>query len=142
MPRTASLKAIERQIQELEAKAEALKQRRKPGLKQLKAVLVKYRLNRSDVDLVLNGHGAHASKLAGRKLKPKYRNPANKSETWERPRPSAKVVDHRHEGDWQKARGLCNLSTAPLATGKTHIRSASSRPLQSAAQPRPATTCA
>src|SRR5262245_53529594 len=82
MPRIASLKVIERQIQELEAKAEALKQRRKPGLKQLKTVLLKYRLTRSDVELVLNGHGARASKLAGRKLKPKYRNPANKSETW------------------------------------------------------------
>jgi hypothetical protein len=31
MPRTASLKVIERQIRELEAKAEALKQREKPG---------------------------------------------------------------------------------------------------------------
>ena len=81
MPRTASLKVIERQIQELEAKAAALKERQKPGIKQLKAVLVKYRLTRSDVNLVLNGHGA-ASKLGGRKLKPKYRNPANKSETW------------------------------------------------------------
>jgi DNA-binding protein H-NS len=82
MSRTTSLKVIERQIQKLQANAEALKQRQKPGLKQLQAVLVKYRLTRSDVDLVLNGHGAPASKLAGRKLKPKYRNPAKKSETW------------------------------------------------------------
>ena len=82
MPRTASLKVIERKIKELEAKAESLKQKEKPGLKQLKAIMVKYRLTRSDVDSVLNGRGRGASKLAGRKLKPKYRNPANKSETW------------------------------------------------------------
>jgi DNA-binding protein H-NS len=32
----------------------------------------------------MNGHGRRGgvSKLAGRKLKPKYRNPANKTETW------------------------------------------------------------
>jgi DNA-binding protein H-NS len=84
MPRTASLKIVERKIRELEAKAEALKQKEKPGIKQLKGVLVKYRLTRSDVDLVLNGRVRRGggSKLAGRKLKPKYRNPANKSETW------------------------------------------------------------
>src|SRR5215813_10005791 len=83
MPRTTSLKVIERQIRELEAKAEALKQRDKPGIKQLKAVLVKYRLTPSDVKLAMNGHRMNgASKLAGRKLKPKYRNPANKTETW------------------------------------------------------------
>jgi len=84
MPRTASLKVIERKIKELEAKAEALKKQDKPGLKQLKALLVRYRLTRSDVDAVFNGRGRRgaASKLAGRKLKPKYRNPANKAETW------------------------------------------------------------
>jgi DNA-binding protein H-NS len=84
MPRIASLKVIERQIRELEAKAEALKHREKPGLKQLKAVLVKYRLTPSDIELAMNGHRrpGGGSKLAGRKLKPKYRNPANKTETW------------------------------------------------------------
>jgi DNA-binding protein H-NS len=85
MPRTASLKVIERKIKELEAKAEALKQRDKPGIKELRAVLLKYRLNRSDVDSALkvrNGRNGRASPLAGRKLKPKYRNPENKTETW------------------------------------------------------------
>ena len=84
MPRTASLKVVERQIRELEAKAEALKRTEKPGIKQLKAVMVRYRLSRSDVELALNGRGRGrgGSKLAGRKLKPKYRNPGNKSETW------------------------------------------------------------
>jgi DNA-binding protein H-NS len=84
MPRAASLKVVERQIRELEAKAEALKRKEKPGIKQLKAVMVRYRLSRSDVDAVFNGRGRRGgrSKLAGRKLKPKYRNPGNKSETW------------------------------------------------------------
>jgi len=83
MPRTASLKVIERQIRELEAKAEALKHKEKPGVKQLKAVLVKYRLTPSDVEFAMSGHGpGSGSKLAGHKLKPKYRNPANKTETW------------------------------------------------------------
>lgn len=84
MPRVASLKVIERKIRELQAKAESLKQRQKPGIKQLKTVLTKYGLTRADVDLALNGHGRRGggSKLAGRKLKPKYRNPADKSETW------------------------------------------------------------
>jgi DNA-binding protein H-NS len=82
MPRTASLKVVERQIKELKAKAEALKQTDKPGLKQLKAVMIKYRLTRSDVDAALKGRRRRGSKLAGRKLKPKYRNPNNKSEAW------------------------------------------------------------
>ena len=83
MPRTASLKVIERQIRELEAKAEALKHQEKAGLKQLKAIVVKYRLTPSDLQLAMNGYGRRGvSKLAGRKLKPKYRNPANKTEKW------------------------------------------------------------
>ena len=83
MPRTASLKVIERQIRELEAKAEALKQSEKPGIRQLKALLAKYRLTSADVKLAMNGHRLNGhSKLAGRKLKPKYRNPANRLETW------------------------------------------------------------
>jgi DNA-binding protein H-NS len=84
MPRTASLSVIERKIKELQAKAEAVKAQEKPGIKRLKAVVAKYRLIRSDVDAALKGRGRGAgrSKLAGRKLKPKYRNTANKSETW------------------------------------------------------------
>jgi DNA-binding protein H-NS len=85
MPRTASLEVIERKIKKLEAKAETLKQQEKPGMSQLKAVVVKYHLTRSDMDAVFklsNGRGGKPSKLAGRKLKPKYRNPENKSETW------------------------------------------------------------
>jgi DNA-binding protein H-NS len=83
MPRTASLKAIERRIKELEAKAEAIKTAEKPGLKQLRAVVKKYRLSPADVGSAFNGRNGNGhSALAGRKLEPKYRNPANKQETW------------------------------------------------------------
>lgn len=83
MPRKASLSRIEAQIRQLQAKAEALKNAEKPGMKQLKAVLKKYKLDLSDVQKALaGGTSAKRSKLAGKKVPPKYRNPANKTETW------------------------------------------------------------
>ncbi|MGD9880660.1 MAG: H-NS family nucleoid-associated regulatory protein [Reyranella sp.] len=85
MPRRASLKSIEAKIRELQAKAEALKQTEKPGIKQLKAVLKKYKLTTADIDQAMDGRargGGRASALKGKKVKPKYRNPANRSETW------------------------------------------------------------
>jgi DNA-binding protein H-NS len=83
MPRTASLSTIEAKIRELQARAEAIKRYEKPGLRQLKAVLKKYRLTTDDVRLALGAGGTRrASKLKGKKLKPKYRNPADKSQTW------------------------------------------------------------
>jgi DNA-binding protein H-NS len=85
MPRRISLKAIETKIKDLQAKAEALKHVEKPGIKQLKAVVTKFRLKPADIKLALNGAGVKgrpASKRRGKKLKPKYRNPAKKSETW------------------------------------------------------------
>jgi DNA-binding protein H-NS len=83
MPRTASLTSIEAKIRELQAKAEAIKRYEKPGIRQLKTVLKKYRLGKGDVQLALAASGARrSSKLKGKKLKPKYRNPADKSQTW------------------------------------------------------------
>ena len=83
MPRTASLTVIERKIKELEAKAEAIKTAEKPSIRQLRALVKKYRLSRQDLIGAINGaKGKRSSALAGRKLKPKYRNPGNKSETW------------------------------------------------------------
>ena len=83
MPRTASLKSIEAQIAVLQAKAEALKTIDKPGIKQLKAVLRKYKLSQADIEQAMNGHGGgRRSALRGKKVKPKYRNPTNRSETW------------------------------------------------------------
>ncbi|MBV8191927.1 MAG: H-NS histone family protein [Alphaproteobacteria bacterium] len=83
MPRVASLTVIERKIEQLEAKAEAIRTADKPGMKQLRAVMKKYRLTQADVETALNGrNGKRPSALAGRKLVPKYRNPANKQDTW------------------------------------------------------------
>ena len=89
MPRRASLKSIEAKIRELQAKADALKVTEKPGIKQLKAVLKKYRLSASDIDQAMDGRSkgtgsgsGRGSALKGKKVKPKYRNPADRSETW------------------------------------------------------------
>ena len=83
MPRKASLSRIQAQIAELQAKADAIKNAEKPGIKQLKAVLKKYKLDLSDVRKALaGGKSGKRSKLAGKKVPPKYRNPANKTETW------------------------------------------------------------
>ena len=82
MPRSTSLKSIQTKIRTLEAKAEALEKADKPGIKQLKALISKFKLSPADVKRAMNGHGRRGSSLAGRKVKPKYRNPANKAETW------------------------------------------------------------
>ena len=83
MARIASLTTIEAKIRELQARAEALKRYEKPGIRQLKAVLKKYRLTTDDVKLALGSGGTRrASKLKGKRLRPKYRNPTDKSQTW------------------------------------------------------------
>jgi DNA-binding protein H-NS len=85
MPRRASLKSIEAQIRALEVKAEKLKEADKPGIKELRAIIAKYKLKPADIRLSLKRVGG---KLGGRgpakgsKLKPKYRNPKDKTETW------------------------------------------------------------
>jgi len=67
----------------LEKKAEQIKHREKPGLKQLKSVISRYRLTPADIKLAFNGAGnRRGGALRGKKLKPKYRNPANRTETW------------------------------------------------------------
>jgi DNA-binding protein H-NS len=80
MARTLSLKIIRRRIRELQSAADKLERAEKPGIKQLRAVLKKFRLDPVDVQLALNT--SRKSKLKGRKVKPKYRNPARRSETW------------------------------------------------------------
>jgi DNA-binding protein H-NS len=84
MPRKAQLPRILAQIRQLEAKAAALQNAEKEGLVQLRAVLKKYKLDISDVKKAFSSLGkpVRSSKLKGKKIKPKYRNPANKSETW------------------------------------------------------------
>jgi DNA-binding protein H-NS len=83
MARTQSLDVLQRKIRELQAKAEQLEQAEKPGIKQLRALLKKYRLGPADVKIALNGAVLPVrSKLKGRKVQPKYRNPDKRSETW------------------------------------------------------------
>lgn len=85
MPRKTSLKAIEAKIKELEAIAEELKRAEKPGIKELKAVVAKFRLMPADIKLALKARPAKLNgkgPAKGSKLKPKYRNPAKKGETW------------------------------------------------------------
>jgi DNA-binding protein H-NS len=85
MSRKTSLKAIEAKIKELKAIAEELKRVEKPGIKELKAVVAKFRLTPADIKLAMKGRSAKFSgkgPAKGSKLKPKYRNPAKKSETW------------------------------------------------------------
>ena len=80
MAHALSLKIIRRKIRELQSAADKLERVEKPGIKQLRAVLKKFRLDPVDVQLALNT--SRKSKLKGRKVKPKYRNPARRSETW------------------------------------------------------------
>jgi DNA-binding protein H-NS len=84
MARTQSLKALHREIRQLQAKAEKLERAEKPGIKQLRSLLKKYKLGLADVKIALNGAArvVRGSKLQGRKVKPKYRNPDRRSETW------------------------------------------------------------
>lgn len=83
MPRRASLKTIEAKIRELEAKAEALKNAEKPGIKQLRAVMQKFGLSRADAAGALDGRRAsRSSRLKGTTVRPKYRNPEDRKETW------------------------------------------------------------
>jgi DNA-binding protein H-NS len=84
VPRTQSIEVIQRQIRELQAKAEKLEQAEKPGIKQLRTLLQKFKLGAADVKSALNGsaRAGRGSKLKGLKVKPKYRNPDQRSETW------------------------------------------------------------
>jgi DNA-binding protein H-NS len=83
MARTQSLAVLKRKIQVLQAKAEKLEQGEKPGVRQLRAVIKKFKLGPDDVKSAMNGAARRrGSALLGRKVKPKYRNPAKRSETW------------------------------------------------------------
>jgi DNA-binding protein H-NS len=84
MPRTSSLKVIQRKIRTLQSQAAKLELAEKPGIRQLRGVLVKYRLGPADIKVALDGKAGRArrSALKGRKVKPKYRNPEKRSETW------------------------------------------------------------
>ena len=85
MPRKTSLKEVEAKIKELEALATVLKRVEKPGIKELRALVAKFKLSPADVKFALKGESIKLNgkvPAKGTKLKPKYRNPARKSETW------------------------------------------------------------
>jgi len=82
MAHVLSLKDIERRIRQLRAEAERLERAEKPGIRQLRALVKKFRLGPPDIRIALHDQGSRVSKLKGRKVKPKYRNPGNRSETW------------------------------------------------------------
>ncbi len=82
MPRVLSLKVIQRRIRNLQAEADKIQNAEKRGIKQLRAVLKKFKLGLPDVKVALSGQKHQASKLTGRKVKPKYRNPDKRTETW------------------------------------------------------------
>jgi DNA-binding protein H-NS len=80
MARTQSLTVLKRKIRELQAKAERLQKAERPGIPELRAVMKKFKLGQRDVQNALNSLRSGA--LQGRKVKPKYRNPDRRSETW------------------------------------------------------------
>lgn len=84
MPRKMTLKAVQAQIRKLEAKAEKLKQTEKPGIAELRAVVAKYRLAPADIKTAMKGRAKTGTRglAKGSKLKPKFRNPGNRAETW------------------------------------------------------------
>jgi hypothetical protein len=63
MPRARSLKVIQRRIRELQAEAERLAHAEKPGIKQLRAVLKKFKLGLPDA---CKGNGSAARKCLDR----------------------------------------------------------------------------
>ena len=80
VPRKKTLTAIEAQIRKLQAQAEWLKQEEKPGMKELRAVISKFKLKPADLRNAMSG--VRRGPRRGSKLAPKYRNPKNKSQTW------------------------------------------------------------
>jgi DNA-binding protein H-NS len=82
MARALSLEVIQHRIRRLQEEAERISRAEKPGLKELRRILKKFKLGLPDVKAALNGHDGRVSKLKGRKVKPKYRNPDKRSETW------------------------------------------------------------
>ena len=72
MARTKSLKVLQRKIRELQAQADKVEQAERPGIRQLRTVLSKFKLGPAEIKMALNGKASRAgsSKLLGRKVKP------------------------------------------------------------------------
>lgn len=83
MAHTQSLKALQRKIRELRQRAEKLEQAERPGINELRAVLRKFKLGPADVKTAMSNYrGGRRSKLKGRKVPVKYRNPDRVSDVW------------------------------------------------------------
>jgi DNA-binding protein H-NS len=80
MARTQSLTVLKRKIRELQAKAKKLEQTEKPGITEIRAIIKKFNLGQRDIKFAFSG--VRRSPIRGRKVKPKYRNPDRRSETW------------------------------------------------------------
>jgi DNA-binding protein H-NS len=80
VPRRKSLKTIEVQIRRLQAEAERLKQEEKPGIKELRAIIARFKLKPADLQTAMKRSGR--GPVRGSKLAPKYRNPKNRTQTW------------------------------------------------------------
>jgi DNA-binding protein H-NS len=60
-----------------------LRKAESPGVKQLRMVLIKYRLTPADISHAFaDSSKGRRNPLKGQKVKPKYRNPAKRGETW------------------------------------------------------------
>jgi DNA-binding protein H-NS len=84
MARHKSLHVLERKIREMQAQVAKLKQAEKPGMREVLALLKKHGLGLSDVKAALRAAKPAAGRnmQKGRKVKPKYRNPHDGSQTW------------------------------------------------------------
>jgi DNA-binding protein H-NS len=112
MPRLsidAQLAKIKKQKAALEKKEEELKNKAEnKDLIKIVALIKKAGLSAQDIAKAMKGNRGHKkatkSKLAGKKIPPKYRNPANKSQTWTgRGRAPAWVAELYEQGKLEKA---------------------------------------
>jgi len=79
----SSLKAVRAKIRELENQAEILERAAKPGIAELQAVIAKYKLTPQDIDFALSIVSKRRRGIPkGSRLRPKYRNPENRQQTW------------------------------------------------------------
>lgn len=84
MARPQSLDALKRKIREMQAQVARLEQVDKPGMREVLALLRKHGLGLADVKAALEAtkSAPRRSTPTGRKVKPKYRNPDDSSQTW------------------------------------------------------------
>jgi len=84
MARNQSLHVLKRKIREMQAQVAKLEQADRPGMREVLALLKKHRLSLSDVRAALDADkpAAGQSRMKGRKVTVKYRNPKDPSQFW------------------------------------------------------------